>query len=37
MRPSPPDEEYFLLTFFGFLVVELYLLGKVLRRLRPSH
>ena len=26
--PPPPDEEYFLMTFFGFLVVGLYFLGK---------
>jgi len=25
--PPPPDEEYFLMTFFGFLVVGLYFLG----------
>jgi len=30
--PPPPDEEYFLMTFFGFLVVGLYFLGKVSRR-----
>jgi len=24
----PPDEEYFLMTFFGFLVVGFYFLGK---------
>jgi hypothetical protein len=27
--PSPPNEEYFLMTFFGFLVVGLYFLGKI--------
>jgi hypothetical protein len=32
MRSPPPDEEYFLMTFFGFLVVGLYFLGKVSRR-----
>jgi hypothetical protein len=31
--PPPPDEEYFLMTFFGFLVVGLYFLGKTSRRL----
>jgi len=31
--PPPPDEEYFLMTFFGFLVVGLYFLGKISRRL----
>ncbi len=31
--PPPPDEEYFLMTFFGFLVVGLYFLGRVGRRL----
>jgi hypothetical protein len=31
--PPPPDEEYFLMTFFGFLVVGLYLLGKIARKL----
>jgi len=30
--PPPPDEEYFLMTFFGFLVVGLYFLGKISRR-----
>lgn len=32
--PPPPNEEYFLMTFFGFLVVGLYFLGKISRRLR---
>jgi len=32
--PPPPDEEYFLMTFFGFLVVGLYLVGKIARGLR---
>ncbi len=27
--PPPPDEEYFLMTFFGFLVVGLYFLGEI--------
>jgi hypothetical protein len=31
----PPDEEYFLMTFFGFLVVGLYFLGKIAKRKRP--
>ena len=30
--PPPPDEEYFLMTFFGFLVVGLYFLGKITRK-----
>ena len=30
--PSPPDEEYFLMTFFGFLMIGLYFLGKMARR-----
>jgi hypothetical protein len=30
--PPPPGQEYFLMTFFGFLVVGLYFLGKVSRR-----
>ena len=32
--PPPPDEEYFLMTFFGFLVVGLYFLGKISRRFK---
>jgi len=27
--PPPPNEEYFLMTFFGFLVVGVYFLGKI--------
>jgi hypothetical protein len=35
IRASPPsDEEYFLMTFFGFLIVGFYFLGKVARRIR---
>jgi hypothetical protein len=30
----PPPEEYFLMTFFGFLVVGLYFLGKFAKRAR---
>lgn len=29
--PPAPNEEYFLMTFFGFLVVGLYFLGKIAR------
>jgi hypothetical protein len=36
MRSPPPDEEYFLMTFFGFLVVGLYLLWNVSRKLKRS-
>jgi hypothetical protein len=32
--PPPPDEEYFLMTFFGFLAVGLYFLGKIAKRTR---
>jgi hypothetical protein len=32
--PPPPNEEYFLMTFFGFLVVGLYFVGKISRRLK---
>jgi hypothetical protein len=32
--PPPPNEEFFLMTFFGFLVVGLYFLGKISRRLK---
>jgi hypothetical protein len=32
--PPPPDEEYFLMTFFGFLVVGLYFMGKISRRFK---
>jgi hypothetical protein len=31
----PPNEEYFLMTFFGFLAVGLYFLGRVSRKRRP--
>jgi hypothetical protein len=31
--PPTPDEEYFLMTFFGFLVVGLYLLGRIFKRI----
>jgi len=30
--PPPRDEEYFLMTFFGFLVIGLYFMGKISRR-----
>jgi hypothetical protein len=33
----PPNEEYFPMAFFGFLVVGLYFLGKISRRKRQSH
>jgi hypothetical protein len=33
--PPPPDEEYFLMTFFGFLVVGFYFLGRIAQRTRP--
>ena len=32
--PPPSNEEYFLMTFFGFLVVGLYFLGKIAKRSR---
>ena len=32
--PPPPDEEYFLMTFFGFLVVGFYFLARVSRKFR---
>lgn len=32
--PPPPNEEYFLMTFFGFLTVGLYFLGKITKRSR---
>ena len=32
--PPPPNEEYFLTAFFGFLLVGLYFLGKIARRTR---
>jgi hypothetical protein len=34
--PPPPDEEYFLMTFFGFLVLGLYFLGKIARKKPPN-
>lgn len=34
--PPPPDEEYFLMTFFGFLVVGIYFLGKIGKHHRAS-
>src|ERR1700674_3100799 len=33
--PPPPNEQYFLMTLFGFLVVGLYFLGKIAKRPRP--
>ena len=30
--PPPPNEEYFLMTFLGFLLVGLYFVGKIARR-----
>ncbi len=30
--PQPPEEQYFLMTFFGFLVVGLYFLGTISRK-----
>jgi hypothetical protein len=32
--PAPPDEEYFLMTLFGFLVIGLYFMGKIAKRAR---
>ena len=32
--PPPPNEEYFLMTFFGFLMVGLYFFGKIAKRRR---
>jgi hypothetical protein len=32
--PPPRSEEYFLMTFFGFLVVGVYFLGKTAKRAR---
>jgi hypothetical protein len=32
--PPPPNEEYFLMTFFGFFIVGLYFLGKIAKRTR---
>jgi len=34
--PPPPNAEYFLMTFFGFLLVGLYFLGKIARRHRTQ-
>jgi hypothetical protein len=34
--PPPPDEDYFLMTFFGFLVVGFYFLGKVSRKFNAT-
>ncbi len=34
--PPPPDEEYFLMTFFGFLMAGLYFLGRISRGFRPA-
>jgi hypothetical protein len=31
-KPPPPNEEYFLMTFFGFLVAGVYFLGKIAGR-----
>jgi hypothetical protein len=36
-KPSPPNEEYFLMTFFGFLVVGLFFLGKMHKRASHHH
>ncbi|MDA4136203.1 MAG: hypothetical protein OK449_04280 [Thaumarchaeota archaeon] len=30
----PPDKEYLLMTFFGFLVIGLYFMGKIAKRVR---
>ena len=35
--PPAPDEEYFLMTFFGFLMVGLYFLRKISRMTRQPH
>jgi hypothetical protein len=32
--PPPPNEEYFPMTIFGFLVVGVYFLGKIAKRTR---
>jgi hypothetical protein len=32
--PPPPNDEYFLMTFFGFLLVGLYFLGRIAKRHR---
>jgi hypothetical protein len=34
--PPPPDEEYILMTFFGFLVAGVYFLGKIAGRTLPQ-
>jgi hypothetical protein len=34
--PPPPNEEYFLMTFFGFLVAGVYFLGKIAGRTLPQ-
>jgi hypothetical protein len=34
--PPPPNEEYFLMTFFGFLIVGLYFLGVMMKSRRGS-
>jgi hypothetical protein len=35
--PPSPNEEYFLMTFFGFLIVGIYFLGRVSQRTRVGH
>jgi len=35
-RHFTPNQEYFLMTFFGFLVVGLYFLGKIAKRTRTG-
>ncbi|MDA4120420.1 MAG: hypothetical protein OK436_07510, partial [Thaumarchaeota archaeon] len=32
--PPPPNEVYFLMTFFGFLIIGLYFMGKIAKRVR---
>ncbi len=32
----PPNKEWFLMTFFGFLVLGLYFLGKIVRKKPPN-
>ena len=34
--PPPPDEEYFLITFFGFLIVGLYFLGRISTKFKSA-
>jgi hypothetical protein len=34
--PPPPDEEYFLMTFFGFLIVGLYFLGRISTKFKSA-